>query len=134
MAKVTGIGGVFIKARGDADDLRSWYQENLGLVPEKFGAVVLNWDEDTAEDDGATHWCLAARDSEWFSPSQATFMINYRVDDMVGIIRRLSQVGTELIQGPETHENGIFAWLFDPDGNKIELWEPKIWNEKNKFS
>ncbi len=132
MAKVTGIGGVFIKARKDAKDLVSWYQTNLGLEPEEFGAVVLNWIEDTAEDNGSTHWCIAEKDSEWFNPSTARFMINYRVDDMEGMIRQLKEAGTDLYQGPESHENGKFAWVLDPDGNKIELWEPKIWNEKNK--
>lgn len=132
MAKVTGIGGVFIKAHEDANDLVSWYQKNLGLKLEDFGAAVLNWKEDTAEDHGSTHWCVAEKDSEWFSPSSATFMINYRVDDMEGIIRQMKQAGTVLVQGPESHENGIFAWVLDPDGNKIELWEPKIWDEKNR--
>ena len=132
MAKVTGIGGVFMKARKDAKILAAWYQKNLGLKPEGFGAVVLNWEEDTAEDNGSTHWCIAEKDSEWFSPSSANFMINYRIDDMEGMIRQLKEAGTELVQGPESHENGIFAWILDPDGNKIELWEPKIWNEKNK--
>ncbi len=132
MAKVTGIGGVFMKARKDAKALASWYQKNLGLKPEDSGAAVLNWKEDAAEDNGSTHWCIAEKDSEWFSPSSANFMINYRVDDMEGMIRQLNEAGTDLFQGPEFHENGIFAWVIDPDGNKIELWEPKIWDEKNR--
>ena len=132
MAKVTGIGGVFMKARKDAKTVAAWYQKNLGLKPEGFGAVVLNWEEDTAEDNGSTHWCIAEKDSDWFSPSPANFMINYRIDDMEGMIRQLKEAGTELVHGPESHENGIFAWILDPDGNKIELWEPKIWDEKNK--
>lgn len=126
MASVTGIGGVFFKAQTSAKTLKAWYQENLGLELEDFGAAVLNWPSDTAEDDGATHWCIAEKESEWFSPSTADFMINYRVDEMEGIIRRLNNAGTELVQGPEVHHNGIFAWVMDPDGNKIELWEPKL--------
>ena len=132
MSNVTGIGGVFFKARKDAKVLSSWYQKNLGVNFEVSGAVELKWKEDTAEDNGITHWCIAEKDSEWFSPSSANFMVNYRVDDMEGMIRQLKEAGTDLFQGPEAHENGIFAWVLDPDGNKIELWEPKIWDEKNK--
>jgi predicted enzyme related to lactoylglutathione lyase len=59
-------------------------------------------------------------------------MINYRVDDLIALLAQLRADGIEPIQGPESHENGRFAWIMDPDGNKVELWEPKIWNEKNK--
>ena len=131
MARVTGIGGVFIKAGSDATALAKWYRDNLGLKLEDFGGAVLNWQEDKAEDGGLTVWCTSAPDSQWFSPSQSAFMINYRVDDMQGMVAQLASAGIEIIQGPESHENGQFAWIMDPDGNKIELWEPKIWDEKN---
>ena len=61
-------------------------------------------------------------------------MINYRVDDLAGLLGRLKAAGVEPVQGPETHENGHFAWVVDPDGNKVELWEPKPWNDDNKHS
>jgi predicted enzyme related to lactoylglutathione lyase len=77
-------------------------------------------------------WTVAARDSTWFHPSQSSFMINYRVDDMEGLLEQLQAAGIDIQQGPEYHENGVFAWIMDPEGNKIELWEPKIWDEKNK--
>jgi predicted enzyme related to lactoylglutathione lyase len=127
MAKVTGIGGVFFKARKDSAALAAWYEKHLGMKLESWGGAILNWQEDTAEDKGLTVWHVAAKDSEWFSPSQSTFMINYRIDDMAAMIDQLKRGGIEILQGPESHENGKFAWIMDPEGNKVELWEPKVW-------
>ena len=93
---------------------------------------MLEWKNDLAEDGGATVWHVAAADSEWFAPSKSRFMINYRVDDLEELIEQLTGAGTTILQGPEYHENGVFAWLLDPEGNKVELWEPKSWDEKNK--
>ncbi len=132
MARVTGIGGVFFKSRSDSKTLLSWYQECLGLELEDFGGAILKWEEDLAEDKGLTVWHVAEKQSEWFSPSDSAFMINYRVDDMDGMVERLQSAGVEILQGPEKHENGRFAWIMDPEGNKVELWEPKLWDEKNK--
>jgi len=132
MARVTGIGGVFFKTKADHKALASWYQEHLGIVLEDFGGAVLNWQLDTSEDKGLTVWHVADRDSDWFSPSESTFMINYRVDDLEAMVKQLTAASIDILKGPEYHENGAFAWLLDPEGNKIELWEPKIWDEKNK--
>lgn len=132
MARVTGIGGVFFLSRGDGKALSSWYEKHLGMRLEEFGAAILKWEEDTAEDNGITVWGVGERDSDWFSPSDSSFMINYRVNDMEAMVEQLTSTGIEIVQGPEYHENGVFAWIMDPEGNKIELWEPKIWDEKNK--
>lgn len=132
MAKVTGIGGVFFKSGKDAKELTAWYEKHLGFNIEEWGGAILQWEEDTAEDNGLTVWNVAKKESEWFSPSKASFMINYRVDDMEGMIRQLKEGGVEIFKGPESHENGKFAWIIDPDGNKVELWEPMLWDEKNK--
>ena len=132
MAKVTGIGGVFVKSRGKGSELAAWYKDHLGMNLEDFGGSILNWQDDQAEDGGMTVWHVADSDSEWFSPSDSTFMINYRVDDMAALIEQLTSAGIEILQGPEYHENGVFAWIMDPDGNKVELWEAKIWDDKNK--
>jgi predicted enzyme related to lactoylglutathione lyase len=129
---VTGIGGVFLKSRGDAKALAAWYQKNLGLVLEDWGGAVLKWPDDRAEDQGLTVWHLAEADSQWFAPSQSPFMINYRVDDMTELLAQLKNNGVPIHKGPESHENGKFAWVIDPDGNKVELWEPKNWDAKNK--
>jgi len=132
MAKITGIGGVFFKSRQDNKKLSAWYQKHLGLELESWGGAVLAWPGDKADDEGLTVWNVAEKDTEWFSPSDASFMINYRVDDMDGMIAQLQDAGIEIIQGPESHENGKFAWIMDPEGNKVELWEPMAWDEKNK--
>lgn len=132
MAKVTGIGGVFFKSRNDNVALAAWYQKHLGITLEGWGGAVLQWQDDTAEDKGLTVWTVAEKESQWFSPSDSSFMINYRVDNMNELISQLRTGGVEIIQGPESHENGKFAWIMDPDGNKVELWEPMLWDDKNK--
>ena len=125
MAKVTGIGGVFFKSRGDRAALAAWYQQHLGMPLEPWGGAVLRWPEDHAGDEGVTVWHVAEPDTGWFAPSDASFMINYRVDDLDELLASLRAAGVEVLQGPESHENGKFAWIADPDGNKLELWEPK---------
>lgn len=132
MAKITGIGGVFFKSKGDGASLAAWYQKHLGMALEDFGGAVLKWPDDRAEDGGLTVWHVAAKDSQWFSPSSGSFMINYRVDNLGEMLAHLRASGIEAVGGPESHENGKFAWILDPDGNKVELWEPKIWDDKNK--
>ena len=132
MARITGIGGVFFKSRNDSTALATWYQKHLGMLLEGFGGAILRWPEDKAEDQGITVWHIAEKESQWFSPSDSSFMINYRVDNLEEMIAQLRAGGVEIIQGPESHENGKFAWIMDPEGNKVELWEPMIWDEKNK--
>jgi predicted enzyme related to lactoylglutathione lyase len=132
MAKITGIGGVFFKSRSDSAALAAWYQKQLGMSLEDFGGAILRWPADKAEDQGLTVWSVAGKDSKWFSPSTSSFMINYRVDNLDELLAQLRAEGVEVIQGPESHENGKFAWIMDPDENKVELWEPMAWDEKNK--
>ncbi|MES2521707.1 MAG: VOC family protein [Gemmatimonadota bacterium] len=132
MAKVTGIGGVFFKSKGDHAALAAWYQQHLGMALESFGGAILKWPEDKGGDDGLTVWSVAKHDTKWFAPSTSPFMINYRVDNMDELLAQLKAGGVEIIQGPESHENGKFAWIMDPDENKIELWEPMAWDDKNK--
>jgi predicted enzyme related to lactoylglutathione lyase len=132
MARVTGIGGVFLKCQGDRAALAAWYQKHLGLPLETWGGAILRWPDDTAGDQGLTVWSLAEHDSQWFSPSESAFMINYRVDDLGELLAQLKAGGVDVVAGPESHENGKFAWIMDPDGNKVELWEPMQWDEKNK--
>ena len=132
MAKVTGIGGVFFKARGDKAALAAWYAKHLGIPLEPWGGAALRWPADTANDGGVTAWHVAGPDSTWFAPSEASFMINYRVDDLDAMLADLTAAGVAIHKGPEAHENGKFAWILDPDGNKVELWQPMAWDEKNK--
>ena len=134
MAKVTGIGGVFLKCKGDSKALAAWYEKHLGIPLESWGGAVLKWPDDKASDGGLTVWNLADRDSTWFAPSESAFMINYRVDDLDALLAQLQAAGIEVIDGPQSHENGKFAWVMDPDGNKVELWEPMLWDDSNKAS
>ncbi len=124
MAKITGIGGVFFKSKGDSAALAAWYRQHLGMELEDFGGAVLRWPDDSRNDGGLTVWHVADHDSQWFSPSESSFMINYRVDSLDGLLAQLHAGGIAVVAGPETHENGKFAWIMDPAGNKIELWEP----------
>jgi predicted enzyme related to lactoylglutathione lyase len=124
MARVTGIGGVFFKSNGDHKALAAWYEKNLGIKLEPWGGAILAWPDDKAPDKGLTVWNAAAKDSEWFAPSRSSFMINYRVDDMAGMLEQLKANGIEIVKGPDQEDNGVFAWIMDPDGNKVELWQP----------
>ncbi len=126
------LAGYFLRVGTRAAELASWYQKNLGLDLESWGGAILRWPDDKAEDGGLTVWNAADNDTKWFSPSESSFMINYRVDNLDELLGQLKQNGVEIVSGPESHENGKFAWIMDPDGNKVELWEPMIFDEKNK--
>jgi predicted enzyme related to lactoylglutathione lyase len=126
MAKVTGIGGVFIKSTKDKKVLADWYRDNLGLKFEDWGGSIISWTEDAQVDGGQTVWSTAAPDSKWFAPSESSFMINYRVDDLDALLENLKASGVEIVGDPQTDFNGKFAWVVDPDGNKVELWEPMV--------
>jgi predicted enzyme related to lactoylglutathione lyase len=124
MARVTGVGGVFFKSKGDGKTLAAWYQKHLGMQLEDWGGAILKWPEDKQEDKGLTVWSVAKSDSKWFNPSEAQFMINYRVDDLDELLSQLRAADVELVGEPQSDDNGKFAWIMDPDGNKVELWEP----------
>ena len=132
MAKITGIGGVFFKSKSDSAALAAWYRKHLGMALEDFGGAILRWPDDKADDRGLTVWHVADKDSTWFSPSDSSVMINYRVDNLDELLAQLRADGVTVVGGPESHENGKFAWIMDPDGNKVELWEPMLWDAKNK--
>lgn len=132
MAKVTGIGGVFIKSAGKGSELAAWYEKNLGISLESWGGSILKWTDDKVVDGGMTVWSTADNESKWFSPSESSFMINYRIDSMDEMLEQLKANGVEIIKGPDTDFNGKFAWIMDPDGNKVELWEPIADDEADK--
>ena len=132
MAKVTGIGGVFFKSTNDHKRLAEWYEQNLGIQLEPWGGAILKWTDDTSNDGGLTVWNAADKDTKWFSPSTSSFMINYRVDNLDEMLAQLRENGVTILKGPDDDVNGRFAWIMDPDENKIELWQPMIANDKNK--
>lgn len=124
MAKVTGIGGVFFRADAP-DSLRSWYVERLGLRPDAHGFIDFPWRHlDEAGTPGKTIWHPFPRDTGYFGPSGQAFMVNYIVDDLDGLLGSLAASGAEVDPKREDTEYGRFAWVTDPEGNRIELWEP----------
>lgn len=126
MAKVTGIGGVFFKAK-DPDRLARWYAEHLGVDVQDWGGAIFEWSKGGAAepDGGQTVWHVAAGDAEGFLPSNARWMINYRVDDLAELLAQLAAAGIEPVAGPDDQPTGRFAWIMDPEHNKVELWEPR---------
>jgi len=124
MKRVVGIGGIFFKA-ADPDKLRAWYREHLGMEPDPYGGVV--FDSNASEDPtkpAQTVWSLFPSDTKYFNPSSAAFMINYRVEDLDKLLQQLRSEGVEVDDRVEEYEYGRFAWIMDPEGNRIELWEP----------
>lgn len=129
MQRVTGIGGVFFKCE-DADAQRAWYRERLGIDHAEWGGKVFMWRDDEAPERRAyTVWSPFAGDTRYFEPSGQPFMLNYRVADLRALLAALRDEGVEIVGDLEEHPNGLFAWVLDPEGNKVELWEPKPHDE-----
>ena len=124
MKRVTGIGGIFFKAR-DPKTLGEWYRDHLGLNVEDWGGCAFRWV--TAENPGGTGttiWNPFKSDTTYFSPSTSSFMINFRVDDLAALVSALRTEGCEVDSKVEESEYGKFGWVMDPEGNRIELWQP----------
>ena len=123
MARVTGIGGVFFKAR-DKEALTAWYREHLGIEAGEYG-MAFDWrDTGGTEVPGCTVWGPFRHDTTYFNPSTAPFMINYRVDDLDALLAKLRAAGVTVDDKVEEYEYGRFGWIMDPEGNRLELWEP----------
>jgi predicted enzyme related to lactoylglutathione lyase len=123
--RVTGIGGIFFQAENPGK-LYAWYEKHLGIRSEPNGqGAMLHWREDeNPERRGMTVWALFEKNSKYFEPSRAPFMLNYRVDDLDALLEALRAEGVEIDPKHEDYPYGRFAWITDPEGNKIELWEP----------
>ena len=117
MGKVTGLGGIFYKV-ADTDKTRAWYQETLGIGGE-WGAMF-PFKKDSG--DGFSLFSQFKDDSDYFGPSDKPFMVNFRVDDLDSMIADLEGKGVEIL-GRQDEDYGRFAWIMDPDGLKIELWQ-----------
>ena len=124
MKRVTGIGGIFIKS-ADPARLRDWYQKHLGIPVEAWGGTAFQWaGPHNPGGQGSTVWNVFEAGSNYFDPSTAPFMVNYRVADLRALIAALRAEGCRVDDKVDESEYGKFGWVFDPDGNKIELWEP----------
>ena len=121
---IIGIGGIFFKSR-QPPELNSWYENHLGIKSDPNAGVSFEWRAlDNPERKHRTVWAIFNSGSKYFDPSTAGFMINYIVDDLDAILERLSAEGVRIDPRRETDAAGRFAWIYDPDGNKLELWEP----------
>ena len=118
---ITGIGGVFFKAK-DPKTLAAWYRDVLGLPLEAWGGAMLRYD--APKHPPALAWNVFPAKTQYFAPSPGEFMIDYAVDDIDAFLARLQGKGVVPLKR-EDAANGRFAWILDPEGNKIELWEPK---------
>ena len=124
MKRVTGIGGIFFKAK-DESALRDWYKRHLGIDVQGWGGTAFSWaDDDGKPTGGTTVWSVASADSDQFAPSKASYMINYRVADLLALVKALREEGCNVLDKVDDSEYGKFGWVIDPEGNKVELWEP----------
>jgi predicted enzyme related to lactoylglutathione lyase len=120
---VTGIGGIFFKAK-DPKALVQWYRRHLGLAIEDMVALFAWRDGKDGKTHGHTVWSIFPADTKYFGEDGASFMINYRVKDLDGVLSALRKEGVEVARKVEDSEYGRFGWVADPEGNRIELWEP----------
>ena len=124
MKRVTGIGGIFFKAK-DADALRAWYQKHLGIDVQQWGGAAFTWaDESGKPANGTTVWSIGSAEGDYYAPSKAPFMINYRVADLAALLKVLREEGCNVLDKTDDSEYGKFGWVMDPEGNKVELWQP----------
>ena len=124
MRRVTGIGGIFFKAK-DAAALRAWYQKHLSIDVQDWGGAAFRWIDEAGElTAGTTVWSIGPADGDYFAPSKSSFMINYRVADLHAVLHALRAEGCNVIDKTDDSEYGKFGWVTDPEGNKIELWQP----------
>lgn len=124
MKKVTGIGGVFFKC-DDPEQMKQWYAENLGLITNEYGAPFEWRQAENPTKSGYTSWSPFSKKSDYFAPSEKPFMINYRVANLEELLAELRKDGVQVVGEIQTFDYGKFAHIMDPEGNKIELWEPK---------
>jgi len=124
MKRVTGIGGIFFKAK-DAPAMHAWYKRHLGIDVQSWGGASFDLiDADGKPVSGSTAWLINKQESDHFAPSTASFMVNYRVHDLHALVKALREEGCNVLDKVDDSEYGKFAWVIDPEGNKVELWEP----------
>ena len=124
MTRVTGIGGIFFKAK-DPKALAEWYRQHLGLDVQDWGGVAFQGNgEHNPTGTGTTIWSPFKEDTTYFAPSKASFMVNFRVADLHALLAALRAEGCDVDTKVEESEYGKFGWVMDPEGNRLELWEP----------
>lgn len=119
--RVTGIGGVFFKCE-NPKQINEWYKTHLGIPAGDYG-WSFEW-KDKEGNDGMTQWSAFDAKTNYFSPSEKPFMMNYRVDNLEALLEVLKEEGVTIVGEMQSYDYGKFGWILDPEGNKIELWEP----------
>lgn len=119
--KVTGIGGIFFKSK-NPETTKQWYAQHLGLKVDNYGSTF--WWKDQNGKDCLTQWSPFKSDTDYFDPSSQPFMVNYRVENLTELLTELKNAGIKQVGEIQEFDYGKFAWIMDPDGHKIELWEP----------
>ena len=123
MKRVTGIGGIFFKCQ-DPEQVKQWYSTHLGLPADQYG-TTFEWrlaDDPTQK--GYTQWSPFKETTKYFEPSSKEFMVNFRVENLEWLVEQLRKEGVTILDEIETYDYGKFVHILDPEGNKIELWEP----------
>ena len=122
MKRVTGIGGIFFQAK-DPAALRAWYKEHLEIDVQEWGGTAFPWTDAHGElTAGSTIWSIG--DGDQFAPGTSSFMINYRVADLDALLQALRDEGCDVLEETADSDYGRFGWVVDPEGNKVELWQP----------
>jgi len=124
MKKVTGLGGVFFKCH-DPKAMNDWYAKNLGLPSGEYGTTFEWREQGDPSKTGSTSWCTFPSDTKYFDPSDKPFMINYRVENLAALVDELKKDGVQIVDEIAEYDYGNFIHILDPEGNIIELWEPK---------
>lgn len=121
--KVTGVGGIFFFSE-NPKETRDWYSQNLGLEMNDYGSTFESRNIDNPEEVNQLQWSPFKQGSDYFAPSKKEFMINYRVQNIEGLVKKLKESGATILDDIATYDYGKFVHIMDPEGNKLELWEP----------
>lgn len=121
--KVTGIGGIFFRSK-NPKEIKEWYGKNLGLAINDFGSPFEYRNANRPDEINYLNWSPFEEKTDYFEPSEKEFMINYRVQNIEGLVNKLRENGVTIVDSIEAYEYGKFVHIMDPEGNKIELWEP----------
>jgi len=119
--RVTGLGGIFFKTK-NPDKVKEWYGKHLGLPVDEYGCTF--WWKDKEGKDSSTQWSPFKEDTNYFEPSKKQFMMNFRVENLKELLVTLEKEGVTIVGEIQEYDYGKFGWILDPEGNKIELWEP----------
>ena len=126
MKRATGIGGIFFKVK-DPQAMQAWYKQHLGIDVQDWGGATFDWTDETGKPvGGTTAWRIVPANDDSFAPSTTPLMVNYRVADLRGLLQALREEGCTVLDKVDESEYGMFGWVIDPEGNKVELWEPPV--------